>query len=105
MKIQSTPKPPVPYTNQNFRGHPVQKEPSPVQGSKVHQQKSREKSKVVGRQKVTLPDELQTLTRLTRQEQAFFERLFPKAKREIRAYVEQQQKFFREKGQIIDLKG
>lgn len=105
MKIQSTPNHPVPYINQNSRGNAVQKNATPVQEGKVQRQQNGEKPKVVERQNATLPDELQTLMRLTRQEQAFFEQLFPKAKREIRAYVEQQQKVFQEKGQIIDLKG
>ncbi len=105
MKIQSTPNHPVPYINQNSRGNAVQQDPAPVQDGKIDRQQTDGKPKVVGRQKVTLPDELQPLMRLTRQEQAYFEQLFPKAKREIRAYVEQQQKVFQEKGQIIDLKG
>ncbi len=55
--------------------------------------------------KLNIPRDYQPKLGLDKKEQQFFEQIFPKARKEIRAYVDQQQKTFTEKGQIIDIRG
>lgn len=56
-------------------------------------------------QKLEIPDNFKPQVGLSAREQAFFENLFPKARKEIRAYLDQQKKTQPEKGQYIDVKG
>ena len=105
MKIQTTPKSPVSYLNAYQKNNAVQKQPKPIKGENVENPQSTKPEGGVERPRGVLPEDFQPLLRLTKQEQKFFEELFPKSRREIRAYVEQQQKIFQEKGQLIDRKG
>ncbi len=52
-----------------------------------------------------IPRNFQPKVGLNQKEQAFFTRLFPAQKRQIAAYVQQQNKTVPQKGQIIDMKG
>jgi hypothetical protein len=47
----------------------------------------------------------QSSAELSRQEKSFFEQLFPKQRKEIKAYLNQKNPTNLDKGQIIDLKG
>ncbi|RMG69304.1 MAG: hypothetical protein D6715_00045 [Calditrichaeota bacterium] len=55
--------------------------------------------------KINIPKDFEPRVGLDAREQAFFEKLYPKARKEIQAYLKQQQKAVPQKGQIIDVKG
>ncbi len=78
---QAHPSGKVPTTRTNRQQHP------PVRG------------------KINIPKDFEPRVGLTAREQAFFEKLYPKARKEIQAYLKQQQKTVPQKGQIIDVKG
>ncbi len=71
-----------------------QPERKPVEQAGAHHQ-----------QRKNIPRDFKPKVGLTRKEQTFFAQLFPAQKRQIEAYVQQQNKTVPEKGQIIDLKG
>ncbi len=52
-----------------------------------------------------IPRDYQPKVGLNQKEQAFFTRMFPAQKRQIAAYVQQQNNTVPQKGQIIDMKG
>lgn len=56
-------------------------------------------------QKIDIPKNFNPEIRLSKKEQAFFEKLYPNSKREIRSYLQQQNKISVEKGKFIDVKG
>ena len=55
--------------------------------------------------KVHVPENFQPRVGLSRKEQAFFEQIFPQHRKQIQAYLNQQNKASVEKGQLIDMKG
>lgn len=65
----------------------------------------RAKEKIASRQKVQIPQNFEPKVKLNKKEQAYFEELFPKARKEIRIYLNQQQKAVPEKGKFVDIKG
>ncbi len=56
-------------------------------------------------QKVNVPDNFEPRVGLSQKEQHFFEQVFPQHKKQIQAYLNQQNKTAVEKGQYIDVKG
>ncbi|RMF61795.1 MAG: hypothetical protein D6748_00815 [Calditrichaeota bacterium] len=77
----------------------------PEKAGKVDKSTPEQNTAGVKSPKKILPEDFQALQQISRQEQAFFEKLYPNARKEIRVYLEQQQRTFKEKGQIVDLKG
>ncbi len=55
--------------------------------------------------KINIPKNLTEQTLLTKKEQDFFQNLYPKAKKEIRQYMQHQNNVKVDKGKYIDLKG
>ena len=70
---------------------------NPLQGSALAEKASR----VINQRQV----KAQSSAELSRQEKSFFEQLFPKQRKEIKAYLNQKNPTNLDKGQIIDLKG
>ncbi|NOX36605.1 MAG: hypothetical protein GXO78_03630 [Calditrichaeota bacterium] len=56
-------------------------------------------------QKLNIPDNFEPQVGLSRKERRFFEQVFPQHKKQIQAYLDQQNKTSVEKGQYIDVKG
>lgn len=56
-------------------------------------------------QKVNIPKDFEMQQTLTRQEQAFFEKLYPKARKDIQKYMQAQNAAPVQKGQFIDVRG
>ena len=59
----------------------------------------------VRKPKLNIPDNYRVQMGLNRKEQAFFEKLYPKARKEIQRYLQNQNSQPPVKGQIIDMKG
>ncbi|GAB4364494.1 MAG: hypothetical protein Kow0042_03110 [Calditrichia bacterium] len=55
--------------------------------------------------KVNIPQDFQSRPKLSAAEQKFFEGLYPRARREIQKYLQQQVNVQTEKGKFVDLKG
>lgn len=58
-----------------------------------------------GQSKVNLPENFQRVVGLSAREKAFFQEIFPRARKEVQAYLEQLEIQNLEKGQMVDVKG
>lgn len=63
------------------------------------------KPKAAAASKLNIPKDFEMQQTLTRQEQAFFEKLYPKARKDIQKYLQAQNAAPVQKGQFIDVRG
>lgn len=77
------------------------KNDQPVVKTAVQEQQAENSSEA----RINIPPNFKPLVGLTAREQAFFENLFPKSRKEIQAYTDQREKVNHEKGKLIDVKG
>ncbi len=95
----------IPKSQNKLQNASSADESSKVVGKRAWQTKSANKATQTEKQKLAIPKDFKPKVGLTAREQEFFENLFPRARKEIRAYVQQQQNVYHEKGKFVDLKG
>ncbi|MEJ2635815.1 MAG: hypothetical protein P8184_11045 [Calditrichia bacterium] len=55
--------------------------------------------------KLNIPENIQDQLTLSKKEQQFFEKLYPRARKEIQRYAESQNNVQAEKGKFVDMRG
>ena len=96
MKIQQT-------ANRFYPQQPNVVRPNSSNGTTASQAEKKPVAKTQRTNRV--PENYEPKVGLSREEQLFFEKLFPQHRKQIQAYLQQQRKQHPEKGQLVDLKG
>ncbi len=102
---------------QNSLNSLLQNVQGPVEGVREHQEAQQidkdtatspvqvNPQEAKGPSRVNLPRDFKPVVGLSAREKAFFEEMFPRARKEVQAYMEQLEAETHEKGKFVDVKG